>query len=178
MRKFYPVLDEISTGRKFRQDILSTWNRAKVSFCSDWVDNRMKFSTFVHGFTVSSCAEHFLTQWGMASRKRKTNSNSSRYNEYFTWTDEETAILLNVALSYLNEKTSEGKEWELIRTRFEESHEIFFQRYPKNKEVCNKAVYKIIQIVCALWLAIKPFYMSVCKHGFRSSFISYFIKEM
>ena len=29
-----------------------------------------------------------------------------------------------------------------------------------------------------LWLAIKPFYMSVCKHGFRSSFISYFIKEM
>ena len=37
--------------------------------------------------------------------------------------------------------------------------------------------YKIIQIVSALWLAIKPFYMSVCKHGFRSSFISYFIKE-
>ena len=29
--------------------------------------------------------------------------------------------------------------------------------------------YKIIQIVRALWLAIKPFYMSVCKHGFRSS---------
>ena len=27
-----------------------------------------------------------------------------------------------------------------------------------------------------LWLAIKPFYMSVCKHGFRSSFITYFIK--
>ena len=37
--------------------------------------------------------------------------------------------------------------------------------------------YKMIQIVRALWLAIKPFYMSVCKHGFRSSFISYFIKE-
>ena len=32
--------------------------------------------------------------------------------------------------------------------------------------------YKIIQIVSALWLAIKPFNMSVCKHGFRSSFIS------
>ena len=38
--------------------------------------------------------------------------------------------------------------------------------------------YKIIQIVCALWLAIKPFYMSVCKHAFHSSFISYFIKEI
>ena len=38
-------------------------------------------------------------------------------------------------------------------------------------------LYKIIQIVRALWLAIKPFYMSVCKHGFRSSFISYFMKD-
>ena len=42
----------------------------------------------------------------------------------------------------------------------------------------ERLIYKIIQIVRALWLAIKPFYMSVCKHGFRSSFISYFIKEM
>ena len=41
-----------------------------------------------------------------------------------------------------------------------------------------KLCYKIIQIVRALWLAIQPFYMSVCKHGFRSYFISYFIKEM
>ena len=37
----------------------------------------------------------------------------------------------------------------------------------------ERLIYKIIQIVRALWLAIKPFYMSVCKHGFRSSFISY-----
>ena len=42
----------------------------------------------------------------------------------------------------------------------------------------KKLFYKIIQIVRALWLAIKPFYMGVCKHGFRSTFISYFIKEM
>ena len=42
----------------------------------------------------------------------------------------------------------------------------------------ERLIYKIIQIVRALWLAIKPFYMSVYKHGFRSSFISYFIKEM
>ena len=38
--------------------------------------------------------------------------------------------------------------------------------------------FKIIQIVRAFRLAIKPFYMSICKHGFCSSFISYFIKEM
>ena len=34
-----------------------------------------------------------------------------------------------------------------------------------------------MQIVRALWLAIKPFYMSVGEHGFCSSFISYFIKD-
>ena len=32
---------------------------------------------------------------------------------------------------------------------------------------CFTFLYKIIQIVRALWLAIKPFYMSVCKHGFH-----------
>ena len=42
----------------------------------------------------------------------------------------------------------------------------------------TRVFYKIIQIVRALWLVLKLFYMSVCKHGFRSSFISYFIKEM
>ena len=42
----------------------------------------------------------------------------------------------------------------------------------------DTSFYKINQIVHALWLAMKPFYMSICKHGFRSSFISYFIKEM
>ena len=38
--------------------------------------------------------------------------------------------------------------------------------------VYTRVFYKIIQLVRALWLAIKPFYTSVCKHGFRSSFAS------
>ena len=45
--------------------------------------------------------------------------------------------------------------------------------YPTATTVTTNCIYKIIQIVRALWLAIKPFYMSVCQHGFRSSFISY-----
>ena len=45
-----------------------------------------------------------LTKCKMASRKRKANSDGSTDNEYFTWTDEETALPLNVALSY--------KKWE------------------------------------------------------------------
>ncbi|CAH3036014.1 unnamed protein product [Pocillopora meandrina] len=65
----------------------------------------------------------------MASRKRKANSDGSTDNEYFAWTDEETALLLNVALSYKNEKTCEGEEWESIRTRSEELQELFIERY-------------------------------------------------
>ena len=42
----------------------------------------------------------------MASRKRKANLDGSMDNEYFTWMDKETALLLNAALSYKNEKTS------------------------------------------------------------------------
>ena len=30
--------------------------------------------------------------------------------------------------------------------------------------------YGIIQIVHGLWLAIKPFYMRVCKHGFHTEY--------
>ena len=59
---------------------------------------------------------------------------------------------------------------------------VFIKRFPllhQNWELfLFNILYKIIQIVHTLWLAIKPFYMSVCKHGFHSSFISYFLKEM
>ena len=77
---------------------------------------------------------HTMFLFKMASRKRKANSDGSTDNEYFTWTDEETALLLNVALSYKNEKTCEGKEWESIRTRYEELQELFIERYPNNDE--------------------------------------------
>ena len=50
-----------------------------------------------------------LTKCKMASRKRKANSDGSTDNEYFTWTDEETALLLNVALSYKMRKRARGK---------------------------------------------------------------------
>ena len=60
-------------------------------------------------------------------------------------------------------------------------HSLFPNIYNYNDYIVHKfdnLNYKIIQIVHALWLAIKPFCMSLCKHGFRSSFISYFMKEI
>ena len=43
----HTVLDEFSTGRKFRPDTLYTRNRSKVSFCSDETNNRIDFATFL-----------------------------------------------------------------------------------------------------------------------------------
>ena len=44
--------------------------------------------------------------------------------------------------------------------------EVFLKK--NDSKECKITIYKIIQIVRALWLAIKPFYMSVCKHGFHT----------
>ena len=41
-------------------------------------------------------------------------------DKYFTWTDEETTLLLHVASSYKTDKTTEGKDWESVRTRYED----------------------------------------------------------
>lgn len=79
-------------------------------------------------------AHNVSFQNGVQKEKRKANSDGSTDNEYFTWTDEETALLLNVALSYKNENTCEGEEWESIRTRYEELQELFIERYPNNDE--------------------------------------------
>ena len=83
----------------------------------------------------------------MASRKRKANSDGSTDNEYFTWTDEETALLLNVALSYKNEKTCEGEEWESIRTRYEELQELFIERYKLLYNVYNVIMLNIVYAI-------------------------------
>ena len=59
-------------------------------------------------------------------------------------------------------------------TQYHSDVSLFTETAKRNLEFSMTiSLYKIIQTVRALWLAIKPFYMSVCKHGFRSSFISY-----
>ena len=66
---------------------------------------------------------------------------------------------------------------DLENLKFSETRIIVICLPNVRKNIFMMLFYKIIQIVHALWLAIKQFYMSVCKHGFRSSFISYFIKD-
>ena len=133
--------NEFSTGRKFRPDILFTRNRAKVSFCSDGTVTLAVVLPSPHAHNIS------LTKCKMASRKRKANSDGSTDNEYFTWTDEETALRLNVALSYKNENTCEGEEWESIRTRYEELQELFIERYKLLYNVYNVIMLNIVYAI-------------------------------
>ena len=53
-------------------------------------------------------------------------------------------------------------DWETFRSKKEKLQS------RKSPGIQNIEFYKIFQIVRALWLAIKPFYMSVCKHGFHT----------
>ena len=60
---------------------------------------------------------------------------------------------------------------------FRHRYHISFHLHTLMKEIRGDiSIYKIIQIVRALWLAIEPFYMSVFKHGVCCSFISLFYK--
>ena len=63
----------------------------------------------------------------MAPKKRKVDGSGNEAKDatpesdkYFTWTDEETTLLLKVAISYKTEKTSEGKDWDSVKTRYED----------------------------------------------------------
>ena len=71
----------------------------------------------------------------MAARKRKHGEESTAESDkYFTWTDEETSLLLHVASSYKTDKTTEGKDWQSVRTKYEDLLQLFIERYPKNNE--------------------------------------------
>ena len=47
----------------------------------------------------------------------------------FSWTDEETALLMKVALDYKTMKLVEGKDWETIPLKYDDIKEISSERY-------------------------------------------------
>ena len=61
---------------------------------------------------------------------RKNDSTDTE--KYFTWTDEEVSLLLQIATAYKNEKTNEGKDWESIKSCYEGIQKLFCGRYPKS----------------------------------------------
>ena len=68
--------------------------------------------------------------------KRKAADVKENYStdteKYFTWTDEEVSLLLQIATAYKTEKSNEGKDWESIKSRYEDIQKLFCERYPKS----------------------------------------------
>ena len=47
----------------------------------------------------------------------------------FSWTEEETALLLKVALEYKTAKLAEGKDWQTIRAKYKDLAAAFASTY-------------------------------------------------
>ena len=55
---------------------------------------------------------------------------SKEKGKMFTWIDEVTALLLKVALDNKTTKLSEGKDWETVRSKYEDLTKNFLEHYP------------------------------------------------
>ena len=55
-------------------------------------------------------------------------------SKIFTWTDEETALLLKVVLDYKTTKLGLGRDWETVRSEYEDIQDNFLLSYPKEEE--------------------------------------------
>eukprot|EP00794_Sanderia_malayensis_P020624 gene20624-22659_t len=77
------------------------------------------------------------------SRSKKTDKSSNK-ERGFVWTDEETALLLQIIIDYKASKTALGLDWETIKSKYEEILELFHTRYPKEGADFSKEQYRHI----------------------------------
>ena len=57
----------------------------------------------------------------------------------FVWTDDESELLLSVTLQYKVQKTTEGVDWESVRSKYEDILVLFREALPgKPEEACGK----------------------------------------
>ena len=52
----------------------------------------------------------------------------------FIWTDDETSLLLQVVMDFKAQKSSQGLDWEAVKSRYEDITERFIANYPKNED--------------------------------------------
>lgn len=121
-----------------------TRNRAIILFRSDGINVPGEILNAGQWAYKLLMRKGFFQRSKMAPKKRKAgaddNNNSTEpettdtETKYFTWTDEETALLLKVAISYKTQKTTEGKDWESVKTRYDDLLQLYIERYPKSNE--------------------------------------------
>ena len=120
-------------------------NRAIFLLCSDGINVLDEILNVCQWTYKLLMRRGLFPRSKMAPKKRKVDDSGNEAKDttpesteirekYFTWTDEETALLLKVAISYKTEKTTEGKDWESVKTRYEDLLKLYIERYPKSNE--------------------------------------------
>ena len=66
-----------------------------------------------------------------ANKACKKKSDENKSSKTFSWTDEETSLLLQVVIDYKASKTATGLDWETVKNRYEDITERFQAQYPR-----------------------------------------------
>ena len=61
--------------------------------------------------------------------------NEESKSKIFTWTDEESALVLQTVLDYRTAKVSLGHDWETVKSKYNDIAQLFISNYPKETSV-------------------------------------------
>ena len=64
------------------------------------------------------------------SENEKSTPDRSK-SKIFTWTDEESALILQTVLEYKSTKLSLGNDWETGKSKYEDIARLFIANYPE-----------------------------------------------
>ena len=73
--------------------------------------------------------------------KNTSTGSSKKADKNFTWTDEETALLLQVIIDYKSSKAALGLDWESVKSKYEDVCERLQSRYPKENSGVDEQEY-------------------------------------
>ena len=76
-----------------------------------------------------------------ANKACKKKSDENKSSKTFSWTDEETSLLLQVVIDYKASKTATGLDWETVKNRYEDITERFQVQYPREGADANMEEY-------------------------------------
>ena len=65
-----------------------------------------------------------------STTKNIEKARSSREEKSFVWEDEEVELLLSSTLDYKKKKTSEGIDWESVKSKYADILEIYCENRP------------------------------------------------
>ena len=73
-------------------------------------------------------------RWAEPSTELEGTKKKFKSGNVFSWTYDKIDLFLGVVKNFKSDKQGEGIDWESIKTKHEDIHGIFLDRYPKDVE--------------------------------------------